>query len=177
MNRKIIIVILALSVFAVAFGAGEVPAQEEAEDPTDQNGELAEGVPGEATDIAVIGTPQEFQSYFEAEKQAIAREREALVALRSQVKQEMVELLSLQKKMEARMEEADKSREAKIKKLIKVYSSMRSDEAGNLLMRLDEELSLKVLSGMKPKLQAKILAGMTPDKAAAISKKLVRPGP
>jgi flagellar motility protein MotE (MotC chaperone) len=119
-----------------------------------------------------LATPEEFKSYLDSERQAIAREKEALLALKMQVKQETEKLIALQKQIEEKLTKEDEKQNEKIKKLVKIYSVMRPDEVGPLLSKLDDDLALKVLSNMKPKTQADLLARMTPEKAAEISKKL-----
>jgi flagellar motility protein MotE (MotC chaperone) len=121
----------------------------------------------------LLASPEEFKSYLDAEKQAIAREREALLALRTQVRQEVEKLQSLQRQIDEKFAKEDAGQDERIKKMVKIFSTMRPDEVGPLLARLDEDLAIRVLFDMKPKTQADLLARMPPDKAAAISKKIM----
>jgi len=120
-----------------------------------------------------LASPEEFKSYLDAERQAIAREREALLFLRTQVRQEVEKLQSLQAQIDERFAKEDAQQDDKIKKMVKIYSTMRPEEVGPLLSKFDEDLVVKIFSNMKPKTQAELLARMSPDKAAAISKKIM----
>ena len=103
-----------------------------------------------------LATPQEFKSYLEAEKQAIAREREALLLLKMQVRQDIEKLQALQAQMDEKFTKEDAKQDERIKKMVKIYSVMRPDEVGPLIAKLDEDLALRVLFNMKPKMQADI---------------------
>ncbi|MCC6158251.1 MAG: hypothetical protein IT350_09370 [Deltaproteobacteria bacterium] len=139
--------------------------------PTPAESEAA----GEAVEAEVkLATPEEFRSYLEAQKAAIAREREALFALRAEVKKEVERLQALQTQLDARMTEIDVEYDKRIKKLTQTYNAMSPEEAKAQLVNLEEGLMLRVIAGMKPKDQAAILALFPPAEAARIAEKLLK---
>ncbi|MCZ7584251.1 MAG: hypothetical protein M5R36_13445 [Deltaproteobacteria bacterium] len=164
--RKMLVVMIAVLVTAAAVTA--VPAQENKPE------ELTPAAGPEGGEMTVVASPEEYKRHLEAERQAIAREREALVALREQVKKDMEDLIALQKTIEDQLAAQDKREDEKIKKLVKIYSTMRPDEVTPLIMSLDEDTALRVLYQMKPKIQAEVLALMSPALAADLSKKILR---
>ena len=58
----------------------------------------------------------------------------------------------------------------------KVYESMKADEAGPILDRLDDATATAILSRMKEKQIGAILAAMNKDRAVQLTKLLARPG-
>jgi flagellar motility protein MotE (MotC chaperone) len=56
--------------------------------------------------------------------------------------------------------------------LIKVYSSMKPEEAANLVEAVDEDLALKIVSGMKSKIAGQVLSKLDVQVAKRISEKL-----
>jgi flagellar motility protein MotE (MotC chaperone) len=56
--------------------------------------------------------------------------------------------------------------------LIKVYSSMKPQEAANLVEAVDEDLALKIVSGMKSKIAGQVLSKLDVQVAKRISEKL-----
>lgn len=172
---------LTASVFAFAQdekgGEGETDGGDGETDGGDGETEGVEGE-GEAAvepvETITLASPEEYRSYMEAERAAIAREREALLVLRAEVKKDIERLTTLQAQMDQRRSKLDEERDAKVKKLVKIYASMSPEEVKPLISKLDEDLMLRVLYIMKPKEQAAILALYTPEEAAKISEKILK---
>jgi flagellar motility protein MotE (MotC chaperone) len=59
-----------------------------------------------------------------------------------------------------------------VEALIKVYSSMKPEEAANLVEAIDENLALKIVSGMKSKIAGQVLSKLDVQVAKRISEKL-----
>ena len=70
-----------------------------------------------------------------------------------------------------RLEQFD---EDNFKNLVKVYESMRPEEAGPLMSSLKEETAIKIFSQMNNKKAAKILPFVEPKKATRISEALMK---
>ena len=67
--------------------------------------------------------------------------------------------------------QAEKTK-ANVNSLIKVYSSMKPEEAASLVEAIDEELALKIVSGMKSKIAGQVLSKLDVKVAKRISEKL-----
>ena len=65
----------------------------------------------------------------------------------------------------------EKSKE-NVAALIKVYSSMKPQEAANLVEAIDEGLALKIISGMKSKIAGQVLSQLDVKVAKRISEKM-----
>ena len=66
----------------------------------------------------------------------------------------------------------DKKNKKNVEALIKVYSSMKPGEAANLIEAIDEDLALKIVSGMKSKIAGKVLSQLDVKVAKRISETL-----
>ena len=65
----------------------------------------------------------------------------------------------------------EKTRE-NVESLIKVYSSMKPEEAANLIEAIDDDLALKIVAGMKSKIAGKVLSKLDVKVAKRISETL-----
>ena len=59
-----------------------------------------------------------------------------------------------------------------IDSLIKVYSSMKPEEAASILEALDEDLAIKIISGMKSQTAGQVLSQLNVKIAKTISERL-----
>ena len=66
----------------------------------------------------------------------------------------------------------DKKNKKNVEALIKVYSSMKPGEAANLIEAIDDDLALKIVSGMKSKIAGKVLSQLDVKVAKRISETL-----
>ncbi len=80
--------------------------------------------------------------------------------------------------MEARLsrmlEEAKQQQDKKLRHLIDVYSNMKAKQAATVLETLDEDIAVKILSGMRGRQAGEILSYVQAEKAASLSEKLTR---
>jgi len=95
-----------------------------------------------------------------------------LEALEAKVRQDLEKI----EKNIAESKELIGAQDAKTKEnvdaLIKVYSSMKPEEAASLVEAIDEELALKIVSGMKSKIAGQVLSKLNVKVAKRISEKL-----
>ena len=66
----------------------------------------------------------------------------------------------------------DKKNKKNVEALIKVYSSMKPGEAADLIEAIDDDLALKIVSGMKSKIAGKVLSQLDVKVAKRISETL-----
>ena len=66
----------------------------------------------------------------------------------------------------------DEKTKENVKALIKVYSSMKPGEAANLIEAIDDDLALKIVSGMKSKVAGQVLSQLDVKVAKRISETL-----
>ena len=105
----------------------------------------------------------------EREKQLAQREKDLLT-----LKQELEEEI---KKINALYQQMEESEQKQIIYLVKVYESMRPEQAAALINEIDEKVALKILNNMKGKKAGAILAQVVPSKAGRLSEQLARQKP
>jgi len=66
----------------------------------------------------------------------------------------------------------DEKTKENIEALVKVYSSMKPEEAANIIEAIDHDLALKIVSGMKSKIAGKVLSKLDVKIAKRISETL-----
>lgn len=70
----------------------------------------------------------------------------------------------------------DEKTKENVEALIKVYSSMKPEEAANLVAAINEELALRIISGMKSKIAGQVLSNLDVEVAKRISENLAGKG-
>ena len=66
----------------------------------------------------------------------------------------------------------DEKTKENVEALVKVYSSMKPEEAANLIEAIDDDLALRIVAGMKSKIAGKVLSKLDVKVAKRISETL-----
>ena len=66
----------------------------------------------------------------------------------------------------------DEKTKENVEALVKVYSSMKPEEAANLIEAIDDDLALRIVAGMKSKIAGKVLSKLDVKVAKRISENL-----
>ena len=104
----------------------------------------------------------------EAEKRDLLAKKEELLLLEKRVQEQMAALKELINNAEVKLQELKGIQDERFKLLIKSYSEMRPSKAAQMLINMDRETAVKILSQLKSSQVANILAAMPPEKAAAL---------
>jgi flagellar motility protein MotE (MotC chaperone) len=105
----------------------------------------------------------------EAEKRDLLTKKEEVLLLEKRAQEQMAALKELINNAEAKLQELKGIQDERFKLLVKSYSEMRPSKAAQLLLNMDREMAVKILSQLKSSQVANILAAMPPDKAAALA--------
>jgi len=104
----------------------------------------------------------------------LQKQEEHLKVLRTDIEKRLHDI----EKSQRRLEELAAIREDLVGKsinhLAKVYSSMRPEEAGPLIEKLEEDITIQILRKMKSRSAGKILARVKPSIAARLSEEIAR---
>ena len=101
--------------------------------------------------------------------------REALMKITEQrVDQKVAEMEKLRKQLQAMVGTANEAQQAQLENLVKIYETMKPDEASRILETLDMPILLGVIQRMKPARTAPIMAKMNPEKAKEITSALTK---
>ena len=95
-----------------------------------------------------------------------------LEALEAKVRKDLEKIEKSISESKEQMGLQDEKTKENVAALIKVYSSMKPEEAANLVEAIDEDLALKIISGMKSKIAGQVLSKLDVKVAKRISEKL-----
>jgi flagellar motility protein MotE (MotC chaperone) len=105
----------------------------------------------------------------EAEKRDLLAKKEEILLMEKRVQEQMSALKELINNAEAKLQELKGIQDERFKLLVKSYSEMKPSKAAQMLVNMDRETAVKILSQLKSSQVASILAAMPPDKAAALA--------
>ncbi len=95
-----------------------------------------------------------------------------LEALEAKVRKDLEKIEKSISESKEQMGVQDAKTKENVDALIKVYSSMKPEEAANLVEAINEELALQIISGMKSKIAGQVLSKLDVKVAKRISEKL-----
>lgn len=101
--------------------------------------------------------------------------REMLIKVTEQrVEQKIKELESLRQQLQSMVNNANEAQQVQIENLVKIYETMKPDEAAKIFETLDMPVLLGVIQKMKPARTAPIMAKMAPEKAREVTVALTK---
>jgi flagellar motility protein MotE (MotC chaperone) len=95
-----------------------------------------------------------------------------LQALEAKVRKDLEKIEKSISESKEQMGLQDEKTKENVEALIKVYSSMKPEEAANLVEAIDEGLALKIVAGMKSKIAGQVLSKLDVKVAKRISENL-----
>jgi|GEM_PF-5737819 len=101
-------------------------------------------------------------------------EEDRLGIVKADIKKELEEYRKIRQEIEEMRKAVDKDRQEQQLKVAKMYESMQPEDAARRLEKIDEESALVILTTLKPKAAGKILAQMDTEKAAALSRRMLK---
>ena len=125
-------------------------------------------------DINMLETIKKRNEELDARTTALNQREQELNMLQQTIEEKLQKMTAVQKKIEELLAAREDLIERSIKHLVKVYSSMKPNEAAGLIEKLDKDISIQILSKMKGKSAAKILEKMDPGAASDISDKIAK---
>jgi flagellar motility protein MotE (MotC chaperone) len=103
---------------------------------------------------------------------SIAMKENILNATEKKINGKMEDLKKLQDQVSALLLEYNTKEDAKVARLVKIYESMKPQDAANIFEKMDIETLLPVVNKMKEDKAGKILAKMNPASAKEITVRL-----
>ncbi|MDD3029604.1 MAG: hypothetical protein PHS57_04915 [Alphaproteobacteria bacterium] len=101
--------------------------------------------------------------------------REALIKVSEQrVEQKISDLATLRKQVQSLINQAEGEQQTQIENLVKIYETMKPDEAARIFETMDMPVLLGVIQRMKPARTALVMAKLAPEKAKEITIALTR---
>lgn len=110
----------------------------------------------------------------EKEEKRIAAEKAELLSIQDEINKKIAKLTQLRDEIRSEVAKKKAVEEQKFKHLIKVYSTMKPQNAAELIEKLDIKLAIELMSKMKGDAVGKILSFVKIEKAAKISEGIVK---
>jgi len=156
---------------------GALPEDEQEKPEEEKKVELPKQIPAISPEtFRMIETIEKKNQEIKKREEELRIREQKLKALEQKVSQDLNKITE----EIARSEQAFGAQDAKTKQnidaLIKVYSSMKPEQAANLIAAIDEDLALKIVSGMKSAIAAQVLSQLDVKVAKNISEKLAGKG-
>ncbi len=107
-------------------------------------------------------------------KEELDRRERAISDLESKLDQRVKELAALEATLKTMLDQAQQTKDEKLRHLIDVYTNMKPKQAAAVLETLDERIAVKILAGMKGRQAGEILTGVSAKKAATLSEQLTK---
>ena len=108
-------------------------------------------------------------------EQRVAERERAVVELETMIEERSIQLDRIRAEIEDRISDWTAQGQDRVTQLANVYSSMPAAKAGSLLGKLDLDLAVSIIRGMKKKSSAGVLAAMRPDRALRVSQRMLKP--
>ena len=103
---------------------------------------------------------------------ALASKETQLKTLEENIKKDLAKIELALKESKEQFGMKENLIKKNVDELIKVYSTMKADQAATLIAAIDEDLALRIISGMKSKVAGEVLSKLDVKVAKAISEKL-----
>lgn len=117
----------------------------------------------------------------EPEDDATRFEKDKMMEIQKDILSSLRDVRDLQRALEKQLEaSSDRGKDigdANLAKLIKIMSSMRSEDAAECLPMMSDDLAVKILISISGNKASKIMGGLPPDHAAKLGQKMVEMKP
>lgn len=143
-------------------------------EPTDPTAPDQSSSPPPAINMEILETVKKRNEELDAKSAALDEREKQLNMLQLTIDGKLQKMNDVQKKIEQLLTAREDLIDRSIKHLVKVYSSMKPDEAASLIEKLDEDISIQILSKMKGKSAAKILEKMSTEMGSKLSDKIAK---
>jgi flagellar motility protein MotE (MotC chaperone) len=125
-------------------------------------------------EIEVLQQLAERRATLDQRASALDQQQIVLQAAEKRIDEKIAELQKLQKSIEADVAKQNQQDDARTQSLVKIYETMKPQEAAPILAQLDMPIALGVLTKMKERSTAAVLAAMDPARAQAITAALAQ---
>jgi flagellar motility protein MotE (MotC chaperone) len=110
----------------------------------------------------------------EKEEKRIAEKKAELLAIQDDINKKILKLTKLRDEIKSERANKKAAEDQQFKHLIKIYSTMKPQNAAELIEKLDIKFAIELLSKMKGDDVGKILSFVKIEKAAKISEGLIK---
>lgn len=133
-----------------------------------------EFLPAAHAQTAPAPAPETTPASLAQKREELDRREQSLKTLEQDLNAKMENLQQMQAKIERMLADAREIRDAKLRHLIDVYSNMKAKQAAAVIETLNDDIAVKILSGMRGRQAGEILTFVKAEKAAELSEKLTK---
>ena len=123
--------------------------------------------------------PKSFSQILLIEKENIYQKGKSVEAkikelklMEKRIQEQLMALKELEATVESKLKEIQVIRTKKLDLLVSAIAKMQPSKAANMLINMDKDMAVKILSLLRSRQVASILSAMPPDKAAELSEAL-----
>jgi flagellar motility protein MotE (MotC chaperone) len=150
----------------------KIPAEEK-EDKEKEKVRLPEQVSGDRTKtFRMIEIIEKKNRELKKREEELRLKEVRLKALEAKILKDLEKIEKSISESKEQMGAQDQKTKENVDALVKVYSSMKPEQAASLVEAIDEGLALKIVSGMKSKIAGQVLSKLDVKVAKRISEKL-----
>lgn len=128
----------------------------------------------EPTIRAILETVDQRRRDLETREAAVVAEEERLGLVQKEVENKLRQVQEIEGRIEELIGRQKTLEDEKLAQLVKVYESMRPEQAAPFLEGLDEELAVQIFSSMKELKAAKVMAFLNKERGVRISERLAK---
>lgn len=152
----------------------QTPSGAHAEDPPALSGAPPDNVETSPAELDVLKQLSARREALDHRAQDIDK-REALLKIYEQrIEQKTRELTALRQQIQTLLGQANETQAAQLDNLVKIYETMKPEDAAKIFDSLDMQILLGVIQRMKPKSTAPIMAKMSSEKAKEVTISLLK---
>lgn len=159
----------------------EADAQEESATPiadkADSEANRTAQAEAEADKQAEVRTekdlPEEWKALKRKEEELAAKER-TLQEMEASIRTEAARVEKMHAEIKSMLDEAKEIKDKRVRQLVDMLSNTKAKKAAEILQTMDDDLAVKVLSGMRGRQAGEILSFVDSKKAARLSEELTR---
>ncbi len=117
--------------------------------------------------------PLDWQTLRRKEEE-LSRKEQALKELERELDLRLKRMNEMEANLKLMLDKADTLKDEKLRHLVDVYANMKAKQAAEALEKLQEDIAVRILSGMRGRQAGEIMSNMNSDKAATLSEALTR---
>lgn len=104
----------------------------------------------------------------------LSRKEQALKELERELDLRLKRMNEMEANLKLMLDKADTVKDEKLRHLVDVYANMKAKQAAAALEQLQEDIAVRILSGMRGRQAGEIMSNMNTEKAATLSEALTR---
>jgi flagellar motility protein MotE (MotC chaperone) len=117
--------------------------------------------------------PLDWQSMRRKEEE-LSRKEQALKELERELDLRLKKMNQMEANLKLMLDKADTVKDEKLRHLVDVYANMKAKQAAAALEQLQEDIAVRILSGMRGRQAGEVMSNMSAEKAANLSEALTR---